>query len=198
MRIDDSWQAVCLKTFWALSATNQALYAIGGDKDGGSFFDRTTTVERLALAEWPNGTWSELADALPVATNSNSAGFCTSGGFFPTQIWSVGGMTNFGPSGSNRFLGLRDEQCHTIYHDVSWLSVTPTTGTITEGQGEQELTLHFNRNNLLGGTYRATLVITTNDAGTPQYRIPVNITMTDSEKSNMQLYFPMIYFESSR
>ena len=195
----DSWQSgpefSSARADFALSATDQALYAIGGDKDGGSPSDPSTSVERLALADWPNGTWTELEDALPVATISNRAGFCTSG-FFPTQIWSVGGISNFSITGNNRFLALSNESCYSIYQDLAWLSATPATGTINTNKGET-ITITFDSTNLSVGKHHGTLVITTNDAATPQYQVPVELTVTNEDVTNThkRLYMPILSFK---
>ncbi len=52
----------------ALAATAQALYAMGGDKDGGEFFDAVRLVERLDLSAWPDGVWTDMGDPLPDRT----------------------------------------------------------------------------------------------------------------------------------
>lgn len=77
------------KADFALAITDQYLYAIGGDNNGGGYFDPTSSVDRLAWADWPGGAWESLADALPTGRTSNNAGFCTNvvaGG----EVWSTG------------------------------------------------------------------------------------------------------------
>src|SRR5918996_756019 len=42
----------------AHDAGNNTLYALGGDLQGGSFFDSTDEVDELPLGSWPSGTWA--------------------------------------------------------------------------------------------------------------------------------------------
>lgn len=74
---------------FALAATSSALYAIGGDADGGGFGDASATVRRLELTRWPAGDWTSERDPLPVSVAANSGGFATPDG----RIWTVGGAT---------------------------------------------------------------------------------------------------------
>lgn len=176
----------------ALAMTNEALYAIGGDNDGGGFFDPTRTVERLPLAGWPASSWSDLGDPLPLATTANNAGFCTSG-FFPAQVWSVGGLINWNVSSINRFLGRPSESCPSIYEDVSWLSSEPATGTVNAGSSG-EIAVTFDATNLTVGTYQATMVIISNDSGAAQQRIPVTLQVQDEDgSSGTTLFLPVIF-----
>ena len=72
----------------AYDAGNNKLYALGGDTQGGGFFDSTNEVDELPLATWPAGTWIMSPPNLPVPNRqANQAGFYGSG-----QIWSVGGL----------------------------------------------------------------------------------------------------------
>jgi hypothetical protein len=172
----------------ALAMTSEALYAIGGDAAGGSFFEATTTVERLALAGWPGGAWSDDIDQLPSALTAVHAGFCTAG-FFPAQVWAVGGASNSGITSGNRFLGRPSESCFSIYEDVPWLSESPISGTVT-ADSPGSITITFDATNLDVGTYTATLVINTNDAGAAQLFLPVTLTVTEGGPT--QLFLPFV------
>src|ERR1051326_5118325 len=69
------------------SGTNK-LYALGGDTQGGGFFDSTNEVDELPVGTWPAGTWVTSPPNLPTPNRqANQAGFYGSG-----QIWSVGGI----------------------------------------------------------------------------------------------------------
>ncbi|MEZ4513927.1 MAG: S8 family serine peptidase [Chloroflexota bacterium] len=160
----------------AMAATAQALYVMGGDKDGGAFFDATDSVERLDLASWT--AW-EAAEPLPVATTSNNGGFCTSDGLFPTQIWSVGGANNGAITGANRFHNQGAEGCYSVYDDVAWLTAVSTGSTIS-GDNTETLTLGFDATGLPQGAYGATLVLVSNDATTPYKIIPVTMNVGQS------------------
>ncbi len=77
---------------FVLAATDQYLYAIGGDADGGGYFDATPLVERLDYTNWYGDAWTDISDPLPAALTAYNGSFCTtakSGG----EIWSVGGLT---------------------------------------------------------------------------------------------------------
>jgi hypothetical protein len=77
---------------FALAYDGYKLYAVGGDRDGGSYFDPSDQVDEFALAGWPNGAWVSSPPSLPSARQGNSAGFFTTtrlGG----EIWSTGGLT---------------------------------------------------------------------------------------------------------
>ncbi len=161
----------------ALAATSESLYAIGGDANGGFFFDATATVGRLDLSTWPGGSWADLGDPLPAPCTSNSAGFCTPG-LFPSQVWSVGG---FDPAlsiitGENRFLGRPGESCYSIYSDVPWLMETPASGVVT-GDSVTEVPVIFDASNLSPGVYTATLVLLTNEPALAEIRLPVQFTV---------------------
>lgn len=113
---------------FALSATDAALYAIGGS---GSFGIPTSLVERLDLNSWPGGAWVDLSDPLPVALSGNSAGFCTtsvSGG----EVWSTSGLTSTAiVNGVNQYR-TTGEGC-AGNPDVRWLSENPVSVTVPAG-----------------------------------------------------------------
>ncbi|MGC9395186.1 MAG: carboxypeptidase regulatory-like domain-containing protein [Anaerolineae bacterium] len=78
---------------FVLAATDQYLYAIGGDADGGGPFDAVTLTERLDYTNWYGDTWTDISDPLPEALSAYNGSFCTtakSGG----EIWSVSGLTS--------------------------------------------------------------------------------------------------------
>ena len=65
-----------------------SLYALGGDINGGDFFESTTEVDQLPLGGWPDGTWTASPPNLPLPERQgNQAGFYGAG-----EIWSVGGF----------------------------------------------------------------------------------------------------------
>jgi hypothetical protein len=69
------------------TATNK-LYALGGDANGGGFFDSTNLVDELALGSWPAANWVSSPPNLTLPNRqANQAGFYGSG-----VIWSVGGL----------------------------------------------------------------------------------------------------------
>jgi hypothetical protein len=65
-----------------------SLYALGGDRNGGDYFESTTEVDRLPLTDWPSVTWTASPPDLPLPERQgNQAGFYGAG-----EIWSVGGF----------------------------------------------------------------------------------------------------------
>jgi hypothetical protein len=72
----------------AYDAGTDTLYALGGDTQGGGFFDSTNEVDELPLGSWPSGTWAMSPPNLPAPNRqANQAGFYGNG-----DIWSVGGL----------------------------------------------------------------------------------------------------------
>ncbi len=64
------------------------LYAMGGDAQGGGFFDSTNEVDEVDISAWPAGTWNLSPPNLPAPNRSaNQAGFFGNG-----SIWSTGGI----------------------------------------------------------------------------------------------------------
>ena len=163
---------------FAMALTDQALYAIGGDRNDGSATDPVNLVERLDWTAWPGGAWTSTADPLPRALTSNSAGFCSTS-LFPTEIFSVGGYTplnNGEVSGENLFLALKGESCYSNYSEVPWVSMTPSQGEIP-GDGTSDSEIRLDASDLTIGEFKATLVFKTNDpAGSPLY-LPVKMTV---------------------
>jgi hypothetical protein len=65
-----------------------------------------------------------------------------------------------------------------ITESVEWLTVTPTSGSL--GQGETDiLTLNYDTSGLSAGSYTAYIVIHHDAAGSPEV-LPVNLTVTDN------------------
>jgi uncharacterized repeat protein (TIGR01451 family) len=97
---------------FTLAATDQYLYAIGGDADDGGFFDAVTLTERLDYTNWYGDAWTDIGDPLPETLTAYNGSFCTtakSGG----EIWSVGGLTaGFVYSSTNQYRP--SEPCVTI------------------------------------------------------------------------------------
>jgi hypothetical protein len=190
----DAWQIgpefASARADLALAATVQALYAIGGDKDGNSFFDASSTVERLDLSAWPSGAWGDLADPLPVALAANNAGFCTLA-LFDGQVaetWSVGGLDSYWYIGGRAlFREAPGEKCYSIYADVPWLVVAPAAGAVAPG-GSLPIVVTFDASALSPGSYTATLIVQTDDTGNYLMHIPVSLTVV----STRLYYLPVI------
>ncbi len=72
----------------AYDPSTNSLYALGGDANGGDFFESTTAVDQLPLSDWPGGTWTVSPPDLPLPERQgNQGGFYGAG-----EIWSVGGL----------------------------------------------------------------------------------------------------------
>jgi hypothetical protein len=76
---------------FALAAAGTKLFAIGGDTNGGTFFNASTQVDELETASWPAGAWTTSPNALPSARQGNQAGFFGTGRA-GGEIWSTGGF----------------------------------------------------------------------------------------------------------
>ena len=176
---------------FALAATDQGLYAMGGDEDGGGFFDGVTQVERLDWTAWPGGAWSDTGDPLPLPLTSNMAGFCTTAlGGNSAEIWSTGGadMTYFIITGRNLYHHQAGQMCYSIYTDVPWLSETPAGGAVG-ADSQITIRLTLDATDLTPGVYQAALVLTTDDTARALSQIPVTLTVTPQYR----LYLPIIY-----
>jgi hypothetical protein len=72
----------------AYDAFKNKLYALGGDTQGGGFFDSTNEVDELDISGWPAGAWAASPPNLPTPNRqANQAGFYGNG-----NIWSTGGI----------------------------------------------------------------------------------------------------------
>lgn len=76
---------------FALAAVGTKLFAIGGDLNGGTFFDESPQVDELETATWPAGTWVTSPNPLPSGQQGNQAGFFSTGRA-GGEIWSTGGF----------------------------------------------------------------------------------------------------------
>jgi hypothetical protein len=76
---------------FALASIGNKLVAIGGDTNGGGFFDSTTAVDEYFISRFPGGTWKSSPNTLFSPRQANQAGYAStgrSGG----EIWSTGGI----------------------------------------------------------------------------------------------------------
>jgi N-acetylneuraminic acid mutarotase len=162
---------------FALAATDQALYAIGGDADGGGPFDASRTVERLDLAAWPDGAWEEI-DQIGVPLTANNGGFCGTATFDPgTEVWSAGGGdANLNIQGRMLFRQVAGETCPTIRSEVDWLSVSAASGQVRRDR-QRTLTVTVDADDLSVGEHDATLLIATTDPARAEMRVPVHVTV---------------------
>lgn len=65
----------------------------------------------------------------------------------------------------------------TPFTDISWLSLTPTSGTINAG-GQRNLRITVDTTGLAAGVYRARVAITTNDPQNPRLLVPVTLMVS--------------------
>lgn len=152
--------------------TRERLYAVGGDTDGGGFFEASDKVEVLQHTSWPKTAWTEIDESLPVAITSMGGGFCTesvAGG----EVWSVGGIRIdlWTVVGTNQYKVA--EPCFKA--DVSWLSADPVKGAIAPGAAEL-IKLTFDSKDLPCGTYEAQLHID-NSTYIGPILIPIKLTV---------------------
>lgn len=171
---------------FALAVTDQALYAIAGDKDDFGFFDPSNLFERLDLTNWPGGAWTDTSNPLPIQVTSNNAGFCTQA-FENSAVWSVGGgnLNIYEIYGSTLFNITEGETCYSIYSDVSWLAEDPAEGLVS-GDTTQPVTVDFDASGLAIGVYQASLMLVTDDPRQILFQVPV--TLTVGEKASYKLF----------
>ena len=81
---------------FALAASGSKLFAIGGDSNGGSFFDPSVQVDELETSSWPGGAWTSSPSNLPSVRQANQAGFFSTGRA-GGEIWSTGGVIALHP-----------------------------------------------------------------------------------------------------
>lgn len=65
----------------------------------------------------------------------------------------------------------------------TWLSVSPASGT-TPNPGNSTITLNFNADNMLAGTYTYTLTIATNDPLNPTIEVPITLNVLAFPQAN--------------
>jgi hypothetical protein len=155
------------KADFPIAATSQYLYAMGGDADGGSFFDSTNTVWRYDFNAWPGGAWEDVGDPLPYALSAMNAGFTTdsiTGG----EVWNVGGLegATFTWHADNLYRAAEPPWSPTPT-DVPWVWESPITGTLVPNSSQDVgvyLTAMSDTVPLPLGTYTATLRIINNDS----------------------------------
>ncbi len=192
---NDTWELgpdfYSARADFALAATAEALYALGGDQDGNFLFEAVKTTERLDLAAWPAGDWQDMSDPLPVALQANQAGACTQALFDAAtpEIWSIGGLDTFWfiITGRTMFQERSGESCFSIYTDVDWLSVDLPAGSVA-GDSSAVLQVLVDTAGLPLGLHTASIVLVTNDPGAPAVVVPVTVMVGQP----YQLYFPFV------
>ena len=73
-----------------------------------------------------------------------------------------------------------------IYGGNPWLTVATTSGTIN-GIGQMNLTVTFNANGLLEGTYFTNIVVTSNDPVTPVITVPVTLHVMPAQNPSQNI-----------
>jgi hypothetical protein len=76
---------------FGLATTGSKIFAMGGDINGGGYFEPSTQVDELDITTWPAGAWVASPPNLPGERQANQAGFFSTahaGG----EIWSTGGL----------------------------------------------------------------------------------------------------------
>jgi len=150
-----------------IAATSQYLYAIGGDTDGGGYWDSTNSVWRYDYTAWPGGAWEDISDPIPYALQAMNAGFTTdsiTGG----EVWSTGGLN--GPTFvwyADNLYRPSEPPWSPTPSDVPWMWEDPITGTVVPESSQDVgvyLTAMSDTVPLPYGTYTATIRILNNDS----------------------------------
>jgi PKD domain/Kelch motif len=160
-----------------LAATSQYLYAMGGDQDGGGFFDSSNVVWRYDFNAWPNGAWADVGDNLPYALQAYFGGFTTDS-LTAGEIWSVGGLegATFTFHADNLYRAAEPPWTA----DVPWLSEFPVSGTV-DASSVFDVAISFDSMTYTLGTYTATLILNTDDPVVPKIDIPVTMHVVAAE-----------------
>jgi hypothetical protein len=79
------------------------------------------------------------------------------------------------------------ESCYSVYSDVPWLTVTPVEGAVPPG-GSLPFRVTLDAGALSPGSYSATLLVLSNDAGSYLMHIPVTLTV----KALKVYYLPVV------
>ncbi len=166
------------QSVFGLAATEKYLYAIGGDKPGGSYFEQTSLVQVLDYTAWPYSAWHDLGDPTPNDIGFQSS-FCTpalDGGY----IWSVGGA--YGSVYANDFNWYRPaEFCYKTPTDVNWFSEEPVSGTLQTGETSViQIAFDTQLPELTPGEYRARLRVDTDTPYGASF-VPVLLTVIPHE-----------------
>ncbi|MFO7991315.1 MAG: C25 family cysteine peptidase [Thermoplasmata archaeon] len=160
---------------------------------------------------WSPGSSGGMAGGLYDASNNPVDYFRTSGSTDPppTGHWyapDISGMTStydvgyrncdqdtncgddWTASSTYSKLALNPGQTGVSGATASWLSVSPTNGT-TDALSEDYSTLTVDTSGLTNGFYRTNLTVLTNDPdpGQDNFKIPVNLTVTDLTSTQLSL-----------
>ncbi|HVQ91728.1 MAG TPA: S8 family serine peptidase [Mycobacteriales bacterium] len=170
----------------ALVSTDTALYYLGGSSDPVEhpLLKRGTAASyRLPLADFGTGGWSPIEN-LPKAA-AHPTGGCTEA-VLGGEVWSVTGSDERRLSHrTNAFRGTPGEHCDTLAATIPWLHLSRTAVTVAAGSHEHPQ-LTVDTRGLAAGTYRATILVRTDDPGAPQLRIPVELTVTGHTPTNAE------------
>jgi hypothetical protein len=129
---------------------------------------------RLPLDGFATGAWSRIEDMPHGGAFQASA--CTDA-VVHSEIWSIGGMSetiqNQRPT---VFRGTPGETCDTVSTDVPWLRLGGASLTVKPGS-HASVGLTVDTRGLAPGVYRATVLVRTDDPGSPTMRVPVELTV---------------------
>jgi hypothetical protein len=105
----------------------------------------------------------------------------------PSPGFNSGGL-DLDPAGNLWMVAQNDHTAFLVesgvpnYTDVTWLSPTPTSGTLAPG-ATQQIQLSIDTTGLQPGLYLASLIVNTNAGRTPQLRIPISLVVSDYQKT---------------
>ena len=159
----------------AVITAGEYVYVLGGGGCG-DLWDPCGTVERYYLPAFPNGTWEIMGDAMPAP--AVGTGYACAA----NRMWLGGGDTGYDVTNLNQYL---DEGL--ACGDAAWLSVNPISGDVPAGSS-LSVTLTFAATDLEIGTYRANLIITSNDPDEARITVPVTLEVA----ATRSIYLPWI------
>lgn len=151
----------------SLVVTDKALYLVGGYEVGRGVL---ADVFRLPRADWADGTW-DLWSSLPEPRWEHEA-HCSeaiTGG----EIVSIGGWDSTFITTHVFVHGVVPERCPTNRVDIGWLRTSDAGPVAPHSRATMSVTI--DARSLPVGTHDATLLLSTNDPGAPEVRVPVTV-----------------------
>jgi type VII secretion-associated serine protease mycosin len=150
----------------AVITAGDYVYVISGGGCGG-FWEPCATAERYYLPAFPNGHWELAHDVIPAPVVGPGSAYAVD------RMWLSGGASSNGILDLNQY---PDEGL--AYDDVTWLSLSPTSGTVPAG-GNLSVTLSFDATYLETRAYEANLIITSDDPDETQIIVPVRLEVAE-------------------
>ncbi len=171
---------------FTLAGNTQKLYAIGGDIDGGGFWDSSTQVQSLDLSAWPGGSW--VADtSLPLAVQAMNSGFCTPAAVGGTH-WLVGGLEGATFTFHAEVYSTPAEACVSAAGSCSSVWDQPLSTVSTNAYVDQDFPDAPTSSSYLADDFTNTAPWTINELSIPGYGWNAFTTLMNATSLNWAIY----------